>query len=403
MKAANSHHSNYVSMTKQERTKEKAKLSNDIKKVSNVISDTKSSISNLTSSILKFRDEISKKKSQVQSLNEIAKKHGDDCIVRWKEDHFKYGQPSNFIKKILHSNRYETERKKASEIMNSSTPGISAKESVSALNKQVNSLQSELQKTKNDFNEEKQLLDDATNIKDDISTKISAIDKIEDDLKKANETKLKARQDFCLVYQSNAGCKALNQEARKVFRKSGTSGFVSGSKVIQEYERVHGSEIFGRGNKDLKYRIKAQCDDLSSLVKEAAKGFYTPSSKTFTTYRGQGMTSEGIELLKESFHANPNTVYSPGQFFSTSSKVGVATDFANRSTDDIKVLFTVKGDSSNGLSVPGGLTFENDEGESLYSPLANFKVTDIEGSGSTYYVSLQETKQQTKGVQLLPY
>jgi len=382
------------SMSRAELNQTKKSLSDQIKTIQKVKKD-------IDKPTYELIQQIKSVSSIVKEIKSITKKHGDNSTIRLKNDQFKYGESSSTFKRLFNidKNRIKAERQEAAKILSNLT-GV---EKESATSKE---LTLELNSRINDYNQEhdqiKEKLIPYEGQLRALNKELKTIVDIENKVKKADEEKLKARQDFCLVYQSNAGCKALNQEARKVFRKSDTSGFVSGSKVIQEYERVHGSEIFGRGNKDLKYRIKAQCDDLSSLVKEAAKGFYTPSSKTFTTFRGQGMTPSGIALLKEKFHANPNTVYRPGQFFSTSSKVGVANDFAKRSTDDIKVLFTVKGNSSNGLSVPGGLTFENDEGESLYSPLANFKVTSIQYSGGLYNVSLQETK-QIKGAQLLPY
>ncbi|ENM3803743.1 hypothetical protein NTH48_003271 [Vibrio cholerae] len=402
MEVAINNQSNYVSMSEKERTIAKTELNKDIKKVRQVTSDLTFEISNLARLTSTFKGQISEKKSQIQSLNNIAEKHGDNSIVRLKGKQFKYGEPSNFIKKILHSNRYETERKKASEIMKISTTEISAKTSISELNKQVKSLEVDLKMANTNLGKIQKDLTLAENLQYEINNDISAIKKIEDNEKKANEAKQKAYQDFCLVYQSNEGCKALNKEARKIYRNSVNGGSLISSKVIREYERVHGSEIFGRGNKDLKYRIQAQCEDLSNSVKEAAKAVYTPSLENVKTYRGQGMTLQGIELLQENYEHKPDTVYIPGQFFSTSSMKAVATSFANQSDDHIKVLFTVNGNSSKGLSVPGGLTFNNNEGERLYSPIANFKVTKIEHSGTNYYVSLQETKQE-KDATLLPY
>jgi hypothetical protein len=67
-----------------------------------------------------------------------------------------------------------------------------------------------------------------------------------------------------------------------------------------------------------------------------------------------------------------------------------------------KLCSKVKGNSSNGLSIPGGLSFENDEGERLYSPLANFKVTAVSRVASnTYNVTLEEVTKSDKA-QLCP-
>ncbi|MFC0139152.1 ADP-ribosyltransferase domain-containing protein [Erwinia mallotivora] len=107
------------------------------------------------------------------------------------------------------------------------------------------------------------------------------------------------------------------------------------------------------------------------------------------------------------FNADKNkkteTVYKLGQFFSTSRDENVAKDFAKRSPDYEKIIFKVKGNSSNGLSIPGGLLFENYEGERLYSPHANFKVTAVfKEKSNTYNFTLEEVTKGDKA-QLLPY
>lgn len=182
---------------------------------------------------------------------------------------------------------------------------------------------------------------------------------------------------------------------------------MSGNKVVEEYRRVHGYEIFSRGNKVLESTIKANCSNLSGLVKTGAKAWYTPTEKNITTYRGQGITPSGINKLISQFDADKQnkteTVYNLGQFFSTSRDANVASDFAKRSLDDENVIFKVKGNSSNGLSIPGHLLFENNESERLYSPLANFKVTAVSRAASkAYHVTLEEVTKGDKA-QLLPY
>jgi hypothetical protein len=57
-----------------------------------------------------------------------------------------------------------------------------------------------------------------------------------------------------------------------------SAGNVSGNKVVEEY-RVHGYEIFSWGNKVLESTIKANCSNLSELVKTGAKAWYTPTGK----------------------------------------------------------------------------------------------------------------------------
>lgn len=225
--------------------------------------------------------------------------------------------------------------------------------------------------------------------------------------KKNDEKQHKIRQNFSMIYQSNAGCKAINIEARHQFRSAPSAGKLSGNNVVEEYRRVHGYEIFDHGNKALKTTIKAICSNLSELVNTGAKAWYTPTEKNITTYRGQGITLRGIDKLISQFDAdkqnNTETVYNLGQFFSTSKDQKVASDFAERSPDDAKVIFKVKGNSSKGLSISDGLSFNKNEGERLYSPLANFKVTAVSRAVSnTYHVTLEEVTKCDKA-KLLPY
>lgn len=225
---------------------------------------------------------------------------------------------------------------------------------------------------------------------------------------KAAEQRSKQRNDFSAIYQSNAGCKAINSQAHYLFGASTKEAKLSGSEMIAEYERVHGSNIFSGDNKKIKFTLKSKSKDLSELVKTAAKNWYTPSEKNITTYRGQRMTLKGLEALVEQFNADKNSsnaaTYQLGQFFSTSTKASVARKFATESPKDYKVMFTVKGNSGSGLNVSGGLRFNNDEGEVLYSPHANFTVTKLTHStkNNTYNVTLEEVKPQ-QGAKLLPY
>ena len=142
-------------------------------------------------------------------------------------------------------------------------------------------------------------------------------------------------------------------------------------------------------------------------MKTASKAWYTPAEKNMTTYRGQGMTQSGINTLISQFNAakynETEIVYNLGQFFSTSGDINVASDFAKRSQDDAKIIFEVNGNSSNRLSIPGGLSFENNEDERLYSPLANFKVTAVtKAPSNTYHVTLEEVTKGDRAL-LLPY
>lgn len=386
---------------------ERIELSKFRNKLSQNISGIKNCVTELNKSITAHRNNIAGNQSLLKSLHSVSEKHGANASVRLKNDHFKYGQASNFFKNTFHGNRYKTEREAAVKKVNAEGSTVSAGMVINTLHSKIYSALSKVDELKKEVAEYDKKIDNIEARKYGIEEKIDKLAKIETDAKKADEKKHMARQDFSLIYQSNAGCKALNVEARHQFSSAPSAGKVSGNKVVEEYRRVHGYEIFSRGNKVLESTIKANCSNLSELVKTGAKAWYTPTEKNITTYRGQGITPSGINKLISQFDADKQnkteTVYNLGQFFSTTRYVNVASDFAKRSPDDEKVIFKVKGNSSNGLSIPGGLSFENDEGERLYSPLANFKVTAVSRVASNAYnVTLKEVTKGDK-VQLLPY
>jgi translation initiation factor 1 (eIF-1/SUI1) len=240
-----------------------------------------------------------------------------------------------------------------------------------------------------------------------IERKIARLNEITAEADKIDKQKEREREDFSLIYQSNAGCKAINREARYYYRNVGSGGYVSKSDVIGEYKKAHGDDVFNHGNKNVISKIKSLCSDLAGLVKKSAESFYTPTEWNKTTYRGQGMTPEGIRKLITQFNSDESnkteTVYKVGQFFSTSLHKNIAEDFANRSKDAVKVIFEVKGNSGHGVTAQYGLQFEGHEDEELYSPLAKFKVTDISKTMSnTYHVKLEEVT-DVVSERLLPY
>ncbi|MFU9137481.1 hypothetical protein [Erwinia tasmaniensis] len=398
---------NHIAVPMDHIRQERNELRKVRKNLSQKISGIKNSVTELNKSITAHKKTIAGNQSLLDSLQSVLAKHGENASVRLKNDHFKYGQASNFFKKTFHGNRYQTEREAAVKKINAEGSTVSAGKVIKTLQSKIDSASGKIIELRTEVGEYDKKIDNIEAKKNVIEERIDKLAKIETDAKKADEKNHQTRQNFSSIYQSNAGCKALNIEARHQFGNAPSGGKVSGSKVVEEYRRVHGYEIFSRGNKALESTIKATCSNLSELVQKAAKAWYTPTEKNMTTYRGQGMTTRGIDTLISRFNADEQnkteTVYNLGQFFSTSRFGNVASDFAKRSQDDEKVIFTVKGNSSNELSIPGGLSFENDEGERLYSPLANFKVTDVSISQSnTYHVTLEEVTKGHKAV-LLPY
>lgn len=393
----------HVNDIRQERVELK-KLRNNL---SQNITGIKNCLTEINKSITAHNKNIAGNQSLLKSLQAVSVNHGENATVRLKNDHFKYGQASNFFKNLFHGSRYQTEREAAANKINAEGSAVSAGTVIKTLQTKIDSDLSIVNALKTEVAERAKEIDNIETKKYKIDKKIDKLDKIEIDAKRAEEKNHQTRQIFSMIYQSNAGCKALNSEARHQFGNAPSGGKVSGSKVVEEYRRVHGYEIFSHGNKSLTSTIKANCSGLSGLVETAAKAWYTPTEKNITTYRGQGITQSGINSLISQFNAdeknNTETVYNLGQFFSTSRHVNVASDFAKNSQDDAKVIFKVKGNSSNGLSIPGGLSFKNEEGERLYSPLAHFKVTAISSAPlNTYHVTLEEVK-KTDSALLLPY
>ncbi|CAM3950234.1 ADP-ribosyltransferase domain-containing protein [Serratia silvae] len=384
-----------------------AVLSKDRSELSQKISRIKNTVTEITQSIAAHKKNIAGNQSLLKSLRSVSGKYGENAAVRLKNDHFKYGQASNFVNNMFHGSRYQTEREAAVKKINAEGSTVSAGQAIKALQigigsalKEVNGLKTEVAKNaeKIDKNEAK---------KYSIQKEIDKLVEIETDAKKADEENLKNRQKFSSVYQSNEGCRGINEQARYQFGNGRSAGKVSGSKVVEEYRMAHGDDIFSRGNKALESTIKANCSDLSAVVATGAKVCYTPTAKNMTTFRGQGMTQSGINALISGFNTDKlnktETVYKLGQFFSTSRSEDVAHEFANLSQDEVKVIFRVKGNSSNGLSIPGGLSFKNKEKERLYSPLANFKVTAVSaGASNSYNVSLEEVTKVDRA-RILPY
>ncbi|WPA93773.1 ADP-ribosyltransferase domain-containing protein [Providencia zhijiangensis] len=367
-----------------------------------------SSIDNYNSGIKQLTRSINQKDSFLNELGGISDQHGKDSHVRLKNGHFKVGQGSNFLKNIFSGGRYQSERKEAAQNLGITKGSISVSDSIKILEGKKNEAAQKLVSLNKELNTEKQNIQNIKKELEPITAQLKKIELQETADKKAAEKLTNQRNDFSAIYQSNAGCKAINSQARYLFGASTQAASLSSNKVIAEYERVHGSDIFSKGNKELKFTLKSKSEDLSELVKTAAKNWYTPSEKSTTTYRGQGMTQKGLEALVEQFNADKNSsnvaTYQLGQFFSTSSNPKVAQNFATQSQDEHKIMFMVKGNSGSGIAVSGGLRFNNDESEVLYSPHANFTVTKLTHSSknNTYNVTLEEVKPQ-QGAKLLPY
>lgn len=398
-----SHGISYIPQPKSD----KAELGNQRFKLTEKIKTIENSIGELSAKQKKTERTLKADMTMLKCINSISVKHGEDASVRLKGEQIKYGEATGFLAKMFNGGRYQLEREAAAQKFSSSGDSVSASSAKSFLNKKIQSGQDELDSLEKDIANNKKELSGLRSQHMSVEDKIRTMAKSAADGKKADAAGQEQRTIFAAIYQSNVGCAALNAEARYQFGNATEGGQLSGGKVLAEYENVHGNNIFSKGNAELKNNIKSNSSHLAELTKASAKALYTPRKENIVTHRGQGMTDNGINSLIEQFNTdkkgNSETVYKLGQFFSTSTLPKVASGFAERSNDDVKVMFKVTGNSSHSLVVRDGLQFENKEGEKLYSPLANFKVTNISKSASgVYQIALQEVP-QTKNAAVLPY
>lgn len=400
--------SNKSNISIQEYQPSRAELTKDRDKLTRNINCIKSEITaDYDQPIKKKQKILNSALSTLKKVKSFAADYGNDTVIRLKGDKFKKGEASGFFNKILNGDRYQTERQAAAKIGGLKGDKVSASQLKAALNEKIANSKNELAPLNTGKEKLQTKLDKYMSKLSNVEGQIRGIASAERSHKKENEGNIKNRNDFSMIYQSNAGCKALNAQARFVSRLSSSPGKLDSSAVVNEYKKAHGDEIFTKGNKELKSSIQTLSSNLKKLVETGTQLWYTPTDKNITTHRGQGMTSGGIEQLRSQFNkdknANTSTVYALGQFFSTSTIKKVAQDFAKNSQDEVKVMFNVEGNSASGIFAQGGLDFNNAEGEKLYSPIANFKVNNIEiDKSGIYQVSLQEVPKQDNS-QFLPY
>lgn len=363
----------------------------------------------------------------VSALDNISNKHGDSASVRVKDGNLKFGQGSNALKNIFNGSRYQKERQAAAEMFgfqgNKTVSVAEGKHSLTTIIKENDQNKVAFESKYNELTAKTTMLKEALSSVDD---KLSNIDHAEDkgvqtgtspntaklhssavkEVKVISDKEKTLRSNFSNVYQTNVGCSGIIVQSRHEFAGSPIAGKLEKKAVANEYITLFGAEHFEGGNSNVLKTLKLYDSTLlPGLVKEAAKSWYTPSEKTITTHRGQGITQAGIDTLYNDF--DKNYTYSAGQFFSTSGSKDIADKFAKDSLDPIKVIFEIKGNSSNGLFVKGGLSFgaapKSKEVEKLYSPLANFKIDSIkEDANGIHRVKMSEVA-QVKKPKILPY
>jgi hypothetical protein len=377
----------------------------NVKSINSKIEEKNKEIKSIRSFIKRISIKIEDKENKISNLDSLSKKNGSDSCVRLKSGNFKAGKPDNFVKKLLNGNRYGDERKDAAKYIDVEGGSVSVIVAKSKLNKDLDGLK------KDSYIKNETLKNNETDLGDLIKTRNNLLNSPtkynpsartpSDKIQNGGKDEVQQRRDFSAIYQTNIGCSAINSQARAIYRESSVAKYtVSKTKLKNEYKRAHGDNIFEKGNKDLGEKIKTLSGDIPKLVNDSIKAFYTPSPKNIKTTRGQGMTIDGLNSLIKG--KDDNITYKLGQFFSTSKDTKVAENFARASSDEVKVLFTIYGNSSNSLLIQGGLAFEEREQEKLYSPLANFKVTAVSKSNDLYNVTLKEQDTE-ENAPLFPY
>lgn len=349
-----------------------------------------SKIKQFEKSINDISSTIAKNKDLISNINRISTKYGTDSTIRLKNGKFKSGKPDNLMKKLINGRRYEAERNSAAKFIGDCSGNATASKGQQFLSDQLKKEQQDVDALNDQKEKAKKQYFQLNDLETLLRNQPCASKPKGDEKGGEDKHKIKIRRNFNLIYQTNVGCAALNSTARNRYGNSSNLNPTKASGVIDEYKVAFGSEIFEKGNKELKREIKSLSENIPGLVSSAAKAFYTPSKNNITTMRGCGMTENGIADL---FEGKKNkTTYRLSQFFSTTSDENIANKFAedNSDYDKAKVLFTVKGNSSNSVIVNGGLQFVDNEREKLYSPLAHFVVTHASKSGDNYHFTLQE-------------
>ncbi len=330
------------------------------------------------------------------NLQSVANRNDNKTVVRLKIDHLKPARGSNFIKNWLYSRRYNNEKKAAAEHFGMKGIDLSVGEAMNILEQNISRKNNRLSLLQRQIRQMKSEHVDLNDMKSGVEQKLremAASENKASNEKKETET---LRNDFSVLYQSNVGCEAINAWARFLYGQATSVINLRSDEVIAEYKRVHGDDVFAKGNRDIIYIIQARCAQLTQLVREATQAWYTPGGKNITTHRGQGMTQKGIRTLISQVNRDRarscDTIYKTGQFFSTSREAKVAQDFASKNQNAVKVVFDINGNSGSAIAVSGGLSFVNREREIVYSPLACFKVTAIRQDRSgIYHITLEET------------
>lgn len=194
------------------------------------------------------------------------------------------------------------------------------------------------------------------------------------------QQKLKELQDRCefnAVYHTNAGCNAIQGlvEGRRVT--------VSPSAIIDEIQRVHGEDTFGRGAAKGKAALKAGAAQLTgSVVNQindtchalALAEFRDGTCDNVTTYRQAQLSESRVADLRAM--AGTNGLLRPSRFLSTSdNKKEILAYRADRDERLHCVRFTIVGFSAMKTGSPWQVSGEGQV--RLYSTHSCFRVESV--------------------------
>lgn len=361
----------------------------------------------------KLASSVNSLKGMIEKLNRISTTHGENSIVRLKGDgKIKYGKSSSTLKNLfnLDADRLAKERLAAVKLIHTEpvpkdVKTVTAKECseyfsnlVNDGNSKLSMLSSELPKLEEKLNAVKEKFRSA-------NTQEKKIDEAKNDIN--------ARiQVFSIIYHSDHGYPLINAAARSKYGNpsSNCNKALNHKDIIETYTQINDKAFKNEKYKDLPLKIKRACENMDKLVEDSAKLTYKPSDVIRTAFRGQSMTTDGVNKLIQKFSEDKDKKYSAGQFFSTTTNKEIAYGFANRNVNkgaSIPVRYTVNGSSSVNMFLPSGLGYNKAENERMYSPLAIFKVAGFsrvqdEGGAEYINIKLNEVERTSETVEPLP-
>jgi hypothetical protein len=362
----------------------------------------RNTVAELKIDLKKADDDLNLTRRHLIDLANISRERGGDATVRIEGETFKVAEVG-FLKNISDNGRCSDGNQAAAELLGESgLVSASRVEGYMVIDDAIN--RENKAEILERFNAASRKLEDLENSLDRLGGNTEKAQARAEAAKKASAATADRRNDFAMLYQTDAGARAINEMSRSMFG-DGTWGVgLAASDVISEYKSVHGDHIFDGSNNSLPSSIEALCSELPWVIDDAANGYYTPSPHSIESYRGQCMTKSGVaqlisQLSKDS-DRNNSTVYRAGQFFSTSADPKIASDFDNQSKDEEKVMFNITGNSGGGVFPPKGVAFEHKAEQRLYSPLARFEVKDIsrEKSSGILHIWLKETSRESTSV-----